>query len=128
MVREFGLSDAIGPVGYPSGGPMFLGGGDQVRTRPYAEDTKRLIDKQVARLVREGEERAQKLLVDHRDELERLTELLLEQETVDGEAVYEIVGRPVPGGRSQVLSGVAERAGPICPTLSTRDQPIRWPP
>lgn len=48
MVREFGPSDAIGPVGYPSGGPMFLGGGDQVRTRPYAEETQRLIDKEAA--------------------------------------------------------------------------------
>jgi cell division protease FtsH len=104
MVREFGLSEAIGPVGYPSGGPMFLGGGEQVTTRPYSDETQRLIDKEAARLVREAEERAQKLLVDHRDELERLTGLLLEQETVDGEAVYEIVGRPVPGGAPQLLS------------------------
>jgi cell division protease FtsH len=104
MVREFGLSEAMGPVGYPSGGPMFLGGGEQVTSRPYSDETQRLIDKEAARFVRAAEERAQKLLVDHHDELERLTGLLLEQETVDGEAVYEIVGRPVPGGAPQLLS------------------------
>ena len=104
MVREFGLSEALGPVGYPSGSPMFLGGGEPVTTRPYAEETQRLIDREAARMVREAEERAQKLLVDRRDELERLTGLLLDQETIDGEVVYQIVGRPVPGRRPQVLS------------------------
>ena len=104
MVREFGLSEALGPVGYPSGSPMFLGGGEAVTTRPYAEETQRLIDREAAKMVREAEERAQKLLVDRRDELERLTRLLLDQETIDGEVVYQIVGRPVPGGRPQVLS------------------------
>jgi hypothetical protein len=60
--------------------------------------------KQKTPMVREAEERAQKLLVDRRDELERLTRLLLDQETIDGEVVYQTVGRPVPGGRPQVLS------------------------
>jgi cell division protease FtsH len=98
MVTEFGLSPEVGPVGYPSGGPMFLPGGPEVRSRAYAEETQRLIDKEVARLLREAEERAAKLLSEHRDALDRLTELLLENETIDGETVYEIVGRPVPGG------------------------------
>jgi cell division protease FtsH len=110
MVREFGLSPEFGPVGYPSGEPMFLGGGPEISSRRYADDTQRLIDREVARLLREAEERAQKLLTERREELDRLTELLLEHETVDGDTVYEIVGRPVPGGRPQVLaaSGVGE--------------------
>ncbi|HZA20251.1 MAG TPA: ATP-dependent zinc metalloprotease FtsH, partial [Actinomycetota bacterium] len=47
MVTEFGLSPEVGPVGYPSGGPMFLPGGPEVRSRGYAEETQRLIDKEV---------------------------------------------------------------------------------
>src|SRR6202046_4585299 len=40
MVREFGLSPALGPVGYPEGGSVFLGGGGQgLSSRPYAEAT-----------------------------------------------------------------------------------------
>jgi cell division protease FtsH len=107
MVTEFGLSPEVGPVGYPSGGPMFLPGGPEVKSRAYAEETQRLIDKEVARLLREAEEGATKLLSEHRDALDRLTELLLENETIDGETVYEIVGRPVPGGRPQVLAASA---------------------
>jgi cell division protease FtsH len=98
MVKEFGLSPALGPVGYPSGGPMYLGGGQEVRYRTYAEETQRLIDKEVARLLQEAEERARKLLTEHRDELDRLTELPLEHETIDGETVYQLVGRPMPQG------------------------------
>jgi cell division protease FtsH len=101
MVKEFGLSPELGPVSYPSGGPMFLGGRQEITSRSYAEETQGLIDKEVARLLREAEERALKLLTEHRDELERLTELLLESETIDGEAVYRLVGRDVPRGSGQ---------------------------
>jgi cell division protease FtsH len=104
MVREFGLSPEIGPVGYPSGGPMFLEGGPQIASRSYAEETQRQMDKEVARLLREAEERDLKLLSEHREHLESLTELLLEHETIDGEAVYRIVGKPFPGRGPQVLT------------------------
>ncbi len=98
MVREFGLSPALGPVGYPEGGSVFLGGGggSGLSSRPFAEATQAVIDGEVARLVREAEQAAVGLIRGHRDELGRLVALLLEHETVDGEAVYRIVGKPVP--------------------------------
>ena len=92
MVREFGMSEALGPVGFASGSPMYLGG-EEVRSRPYAEATQRLIDEEVARLLRQAHERATELLTQHRDALDRLTELLLERETVDGTDVDEVLGR-----------------------------------
>jgi cell division protease FtsH len=100
MVREFGMSSALGPVGFASGSPLYLGG-EEVRSRPYAEATQRVIDTEVARLLREAEQRALDLLGEHRDALGRLTELLLERETVDGTDVDEILGR-VPGPRQPV--------------------------
>jgi cell division protease FtsH len=97
MVREFGLSPAIGPVGYPEGGSVFLGGGGPgMSSRPFAEATQAVIDSEVARLLREAEEQAVSLLQDHRAELHRLMELLLEQETVDGVAVYQVLGMTPP--------------------------------
>ena len=101
MVREFGLSSEVGPVGYPEGGSVFLGGGGPgLSSRPFAESTQALIDSEVARLLREAEERAVSLIREHQDELCRLADLLLEQETVDGAQVYRLVGRPVPENRS----------------------------
>ena len=97
MVREFGLSSAIGPVGYPSGGSVFLGGdGNAFSSRPFAELTQATIDSEVARLLREAEQRAVQVLKEHPDVLDKLVQLLLDNETVDGSAIYDLAGRPRP--------------------------------
>ena len=102
MVREFGLSPAIGPVGYPEGGSVFLGGpGSGMSSRPSAEATQAAIDAEVARLLREAEERAVSLLRAHRAELGSVVDLLLEQETVDGDAVYRVLGMEPPEHRQE---------------------------
>lgn len=103
MVREFGLSARIGPVGYPSGGSVFLGGGGAAfSSRPFAEQTQATIDDEVARLVKEAEQRATAILEEHRDAYGRLVELLLERETVDGGEVYALAGRTPSGGGTPV--------------------------
>ena len=95
MVREFGLSKVIGPVGYPEGGSVFLGGGGAgMSSRPYAEATQAAIDGEVSKLLRQAEERAVELLKAHRPELDSLVDLLLVRETVDGSDVYRLAGRP----------------------------------
>ena len=100
MVREFGLSSKLGPVGYPEGGSVFLGGGGGgLSSRPFAEQTQAVIDAEVARLLREAEDTAVSLIREHKDELCRLADLLLERETVDGEEVYRLLGLPVPERR-----------------------------
>jgi cell division protease FtsH len=99
MVREFGLSSAVGPVGYPLGGSMFLGeGGSALSTRPFAEGTQAAIDTEVARMLREAQQRAIEVLKDHRDVLDTLVQRLVDKETVDGPEVYVLAGRPEPAG------------------------------
>ena len=95
MVREFGMSTVLGPVGFGSGNPTYLGG-EQVTSRPYAEATQRVIDREVATLLRDAERRAVTLLTDRRDALNRLTDLLLERETVDGTDVDAALNPPPP--------------------------------
>jgi cell division protease FtsH len=95
MVREFGMSLVLGPVGYPEGGSVFLGGGGSgMSSRPFAESTQAAIDGEVSKLLRQAEDRAVDLLKSHRSELDALVTLLLERETVDGSDVYRIAGRP----------------------------------
>jgi cell division protease FtsH len=104
MVREFGLSKTLGPVGYPEGGSAFLGGGGNgFSSRPFAEATQAEIDNEVSRLLRQAEERAIELLKDHRRELDSLVSELLEMETVDGTTVYRLAGQP---DRSQTVPPV----------------------
>jgi cell division protease FtsH len=90
MVVEFGLSPALGPVGYSPDGPGHLG--PLGPRRLWSEATQRVIDTEVARLVREAEDRATDLITGHRSALDALTDRLLEQEIVDGAAVYALLG------------------------------------
>ena len=93
MVREFGLSHELGPVGYPAGGSVYLGNSATPWTsRPYAEETQATVDNEVARLLREAEQTAIDLLKAHREQLDALTALLVERETVDGPVIGELLG------------------------------------
>ncbi|AZQ75094.1 ATP-dependent zinc metalloprotease FtsH [Streptomyces abikoensis] len=93
MVREFGLSPAFGPVGYASGTPQFLGDTppEDLLRRPYSEQTQRIVDEEVSRMVRRSEDRALALLRDHRPALDRLASLLVTHETVDGAVVLDVL-------------------------------------
>ena len=130
MVREFGLSPAIGPVGYPEGGSVFLGGGGPgMSSRPFAEATQAVIDAEVARLLREAEEQAIGLLRNHRAELHSLMDLLLEQETVDGDAVYRVLGMTPPEHRQDGVvmapARAAVAASPAAPPGQHSSMPAR---
>jgi cell division protease FtsH len=102
MVREFGMSDRLGPVGFSGGGPMYLGQ-QEVRSRDYSEATQAIVDEEVSRFLKEADERAAKILKEHRDVLDKVTELLIERETIDGAEVYELAGRPIPEGTETTI-------------------------
>jgi cell division protease FtsH len=106
MVRDWGMSPKLGPIGFASDSPNYLGVEDP-RTRSYAEQTQRVIDEEVSRLLREAEQRATQVLTEHRDVLERLTDLLLEKEIVDGSEVYALAGRDRPSAPGVVEAPVA---------------------
>ncbi len=65
-----------------------------------------MIDEEVATLLREAEQRAIVTLTNHRHALDRLTELLLERETIDGAAVTDILGH-IPGNRGEPAGATA---------------------
>jgi cell division protease FtsH len=90
MVREFGLSQAIGPVSYsspPAGHPA---------ARSYSEHTQWLVDQEVTAILTAAETRARNLLTSHRDALNQLTTALLEQETVTGDQVRALALAATP--------------------------------
>jgi cell division protease FtsH len=91
MVREFGMSERLGPIGFADEGPQYLGP-QRILARPYAEDTQRVIDEEVAQLLNEADARAASLLKGHRDGLERVVASLLEHESIDGDDVVAALG------------------------------------
>src|ERR1700722_14238337 len=97
MVREFGLSPLLGPVGYPSGGSVFLGdGGNAFSSRPFSDETQAQVDGEISRMLREAQARSISILTEHRAALDELVALLKVNETVDGSMVYKIAGRAEP--------------------------------
>jgi cell division protease FtsH len=114
MVRDWGLSKRLGPVGFSSEGPNYLGVPEPGQGRPYAEATQQIIDEEVSRLLREAEERALSLLSSHRPELDRLVELLLEKEVIDGSEVYALIGRP-PAPSPDGAAALAAQAVKVAP-------------
>jgi cell division protease FtsH len=91
MVCEWGMSEKLGPLAYEKReGPVFLGM-QSGSTRTYSEAKAEEIDKEVFRIVSEGNEKALKILRENGDALKRLAEALLEHETIDGAEVELVV-------------------------------------
>jgi cell division protease FtsH len=99
MVREFGMSERIGPMAWGQEGQVFLGEDLMHAARDYSDVTSRVIDEEVERILREQEARASRLLGEHRHGLAAVAAALLEHETIDGAQVSRLVddayGRPV---------------------------------
>jgi cell division protease FtsH len=68
-------------------------GREMSETRDHSEHTAQLIDEEVGRILREADDRAFRLLEEHRDELERLTEALIEREVLSVAEIEELIGK-----------------------------------
>jgi len=96
MVMEYGMSEKLGWLRYRDNQDEVFLGHSVSRNQHMSEDTARLIDSEIRRLVEEGEGRARQVLTDHLDELHRLAAALLEYETLTGdEAKRAIAGEDI---------------------------------
>ena len=90
MVREWGMSARIGPMAWGSQGQVFLGE-DLMHSREYSDETARVIDEEVERILREQEERCRETLRSYRAGLDAVAKALLEYETIDGAEVHRLI-------------------------------------
>jgi cell division protease FtsH len=93
MVTEFGMSEAIGPVnheGHRRG--TFLETPFNPERGAYAEETARLIDSEVKRIITTAEAAARGVLLEKRDILDTLSERLLEKEVIEGDELRDLLG------------------------------------
>ena len=92
MVTEFGMSEAIGPVNHEGHRRnSFIETPYAPERGVYAEETARVIDAEVRRLITTAEDRARRLLVERRDVLDVLSARLLEKEVVEGEELRQLL-------------------------------------
>jgi cell division protease FtsH len=91
MVREWGMSDKVGPMAWSSQQQVFLGEDLMSNGREYSDETARMLDEEIAAILTSQEDRARQLLTKYNRGLELVAEALLEHETIDGPHVAELI-------------------------------------
>jgi cell division protease FtsH len=95
MVTRWGMSEKLGMVQLaPRENPYLANGDGFVGDKPFSEETGRIIDAEVLRIINESHEDARRLLSEHRPQLDALVEALLERETLDEQEILEVTGLP----------------------------------
>jgi cell division protease FtsH len=95
MVTRWGMSEKLGLVQLAPRGNMYLGNsGSFVGDKPFSEETARMIDAEVYRIISESHEDAKRLLTVHRGQLDALADALVARETLDEKEILEVTGLP----------------------------------
>lgn len=130
MVTEWGMSPKLGRLRYSSNGQEVFLGHSVTQTQNISEETAKIIDEEMRRLIEEAESTARNILTEHIDQLHLLANALLEFETLTGDEVRGLIlrgepivrpepndeppppKRPTSGKRTSVPSGGAKGIDP----------------
>ncbi len=99
MVTEWGMSDKLGPMTFGQKRDEIFIGRELGMHRDFSEDMARQIDDEVRGIIDRAQTRARSLIKGHRRELEAISKLLLDKESIDGIELEKIVPHPVSEGR-----------------------------
>ena len=120
MVCEWGMSEAVGTLAIGETGEEVFIGREWVQNKNFSEDTARLVDSEVKRIVEDAHSRCRKLLEENLNALHRIAQALLDRETITGEDLDLLMdnkelppldsnGKPVP--TTAVKGGKAAKSG-----------------
>jgi cell division protease FtsH len=91
MVTRYGMSDKLGPRSLGKRQEAIFLGRELTEERDYSLKTENIIDAEVDRLLGEGKQNADRILGEHMDQLDRLSQYLLENETIEGEDMKSLL-------------------------------------
>jgi cell division protease FtsH len=92
MVTKWGLSETLGPLLYSEDeGEVFLGRSAASQAKSFSSDTAIAIDVEVRKIIDECYGRAEKILEDHRPQLDLMKDALMEYETIDADMIDDIM-------------------------------------
>ena len=94
MISQYGMSDDFDMVAMESINNKYLGGDASLAC---SDDTAAKIDEQVVALVKKQHDKAKKMLIEHRSDLDRIAKYLYQKETITGEEFMEILNNPGAG-------------------------------
>jgi cell division protease FtsH len=107
MTMRFGMSDKLGPrvLGHNQGAPFL--GRDMHSEPDYSDDLARTIDSEIRRIIEEAHQVARDILVEHRAQLEELSQILLRRETIEREEFLALLSG---SSEAEVFRAKDERA------------------
>jgi len=126
MVMRYGMSERLGPrvFGHDRTQPFL---GREFSSEPdYSDEIAREIDDEIRRVVEEAHQTAKDILTQHRDDLDGISKILLERETIDAEQFVELLaGKP----EDEVFGDEEEEGEPVAPEPEPEaEKPVREGP
>jgi cell division protease FtsH len=115
MVMRFGMSEKLGPrvFGHDHGQPFL---GREFSAEPdYSDEIAREIDLEIRRIVESAHQQARNILGDHREQLTRISEILLKRETIEADQFVALL----EGRAEEEVFGSAAPPPPPLPTPPT---------
>jgi cell division protease FtsH len=104
MVSHWGMSERLGPVAFRAGDEHPFLGKEMSEPREFSEHTAQVIDEEIGRILRAAADLAERLLQEHRDQLDAVAQALEREETLDQEQIEALIGPP-----SYRQNGAAEK-------------------
>ena len=103
MVCQWGMGEKLGPLTYvEDAGHVFLGR-DLQQHKEFSNESMRMIDEEVLEILSSSYERAKKILKKYRKALESLAKTLIEQETIDGDCVLQVMQEYEPKAKKSTV-------------------------
>ena len=104
MVCEWGMSDSLGPMSFGKKNEEIFLGREIQSHRDYSEETARMIDEEVVKIVRKAQQKAKRILKTKVKYLHGIAQALLEHETINGDEVLNIMkGKPITRSSNGIL-------------------------
>ncbi len=85
MVAKYGMSDVLGNVIMNTGSDEVFLGKDYGHTRTASEELSATVDREVKKIIDAAYEKAKQILIENKDKLEKITQVLLEKEKIEGD-------------------------------------------
>ena len=108
MVTHWGMSEKLGPVSYKMSDEDPFLGREMQKSRSFSEHTMEVIDQEVLRILTQAQKAANELLLNHRDDLQAITDGLMEKEELDRYEIADLIGQSVHGELVRPNNGVKE--------------------
>lgn len=115
MITRYGFSEKLGPIVYGHDNSEVFLGRDYSQGRNYSENVAAEIDGEIRELIDTSYENAKQILLNHRDQLDKVAHYLMEHEKIDGEDFYKLMnGEPLDVNTAAPVSENSDTAPADC--------------